>query len=85
MAQTLEARLRTIRHFEIYGGLLTARQQRLMRFYYLDDLSLGEIAERLHITRQAVRDSLQRSIEGLTRFEKHLGLVQRRSAIGGRA
>jgi len=85
MARQLENRLLIIRLFDIYGGLLTARQRRLMALYYLDDLSLGEIAERLHITRQAVRDSLQRSIEELTRFEKHLGLVRRRPAVGERA
>ncbi|MDQ7828538.1 MAG: sigma factor-like helix-turn-helix DNA-binding protein [Armatimonadota bacterium] len=77
MRRDLARRLLTIQLFETYGGLLTARQQRLMRLYYFDDLSLGEIAERLRITRQAVHDSLQRSMEALIRLEEHLGLVGR--------
>src|SRR3990170_8927063 len=66
--------------FDIYGGLLTTKQQGLMRLYYHDDLSLGEIAERLQITRQAVYDSLHRSMVELTRFERHLGLVRQRTS-----
>jgi predicted DNA-binding protein YlxM (UPF0122 family) len=86
MRRDLTKRLLTIQLFETYGGLLTARQQRLMRLYYFDDLSLGEIAERLRITRQAVHDSLQRSMEALIRLEEHLGLVGRpRPALGGQA
>ncbi len=84
MARALEDRLRIIRLFDTYGGLLTLRQQRLMRLYYLGDLSLGEISEHLRITRQAVRDSLQRAIGELTRFEKHLHLVHRQQASGER-
>lgn len=86
MRRDLAKRLLTIQLFETYGGLLTARQQRLMRLYYFDDLSLAEIAERLRITRQAVHDSLQRSMEELIRLEEHLGLVGRpRPAPGGQA
>ncbi len=84
MARALEDRLHIIRLFDIYGGLLILRQQRLMRLYYLGDLSLGEISEQLRITRQAVRDSLQRAIGELTRFEKHLHLVRRQQASGER-
>lgn len=79
MDDKLGNRLRIIRFFDEYGGLLTTRQQRLMRLYYHDDLSLGEIAARLRVTRQAVYDSLHRSIVELTRFERHLGLVRQRT------
>ena len=71
-------RLHIIRLFDVYGGLLTSRQQRLMRLYYHDDLSLGEIAQRLRVTRQAVYDSLHRAVGELQRLERHLGLVRRR-------
>ncbi len=76
MARGLHERLRLIRLLDTYGSLLTAKQRRAMRHYYLDDLSLGEIADRQGVTRQAVRDSLQRSIGELRRFERHLGLVR---------
>lgn len=80
MDDRLGNRLHIIHLFDVYGGLLTTRQQRLMRLYYHDDLSLGEIAERRRITRQAVYDSLRRSMVELTRFEQHLGLVRQRTS-----
>ncbi len=80
MDDRLGNRLHIIHLFDVYGGLLTTRQQRLIRLYYHDDLSLGEIAERRRITRQAVYDSLHRSMVELTRFEHHLGLVRQRTS-----
>lgn len=76
MARGLDERLLLIRLLDTYGSLLTLRQRRTMQLYYLDDLSLGEIGQRQGVTRQAVRDSLQRSIGELRRFERHLGLVR---------
>ncbi|OLC30991.1 MAG: hypothetical protein AUH31_03450, partial [Armatimonadetes bacterium 13_1_40CM_64_14] len=49
---------------------------RLLDLYFLDDLSLGEIGDRLHITRQAVFDGLRRSVRQLERIETSLGLAQ---------
>ena len=79
MEDRLGNRLHVIRLFDIYGGLLTARQQRLMRLYYHDDLSLAEIAARLRVTRQAVYDGLHRAVGELSRLERHLGLVRQRT------
>jgi len=66
-----------VRLVEVYGGLLTARQLRQLRMYYLDDLSLGEVADQLDVTRQAVFDSLKRSLDKLNRLESELHLVRR--------
>src|SRR3989442_12357279 len=76
MERTLSERMWVVRLIEAYGRLLTAHQQRILRLYYLDDLSLGEIAERLHVTRQAVFDGLRRSLRELRRVEASVGLVQ---------
>ena len=46
--------------------------------YYHDDLSLGEIAARRRITRQAVSDALRRSVAELQRLERRLGLAAAR-------
>src|SRR5439155_1554770 len=69
MDRTLSERMWMVRLIEAYGRLLTAHQQRVLRLYYLDDLSLGEIAERLHVTRQAVFDGLRRSGRELRRVD----------------
>ena len=74
-ARSLRARTVVIRLFDAYAGLLTARQRALARMYYHDDLSLGEIAARCRITRQAVSDALRRSVAELQRFEARLGLA----------
>lgn len=66
-----------MRLVEVYGGLLTARQLQQLRMYYLDDLSLGEVADQLDVTRQAVFDSLKRSLDKLNRLESELHLVRR--------
>src|SRR5574340_1153946 len=76
LTQGLPGRLRLIRLVDMYGRVLTTHQQRLLQLYFLDDLSLGEIGDRLHITRQAVFDSLRRSVRQLERIETSLGLAE---------
>ncbi|HEY3247034.1 MAG TPA: sigma factor-like helix-turn-helix DNA-binding protein [bacterium] len=77
MDRALGERLRVIRLFDAYGALLTERQRTLLRLYYHRDLSLGEIAVQLKITRQAVFDSLHRSMAELQRLESMLRIVGR--------
>jgi len=77
-ARSLRARTGVIRLFDAYADLLTARQRALVRMYYHDDLSLGEIAARRRITRQAVSDALRRSVAELQRLERRLGLAAAR-------
>ncbi len=80
----LAGRLRVTRLFDAYGRLLTARQQRMVRLYYLDDFSLGEIAEQFAITRQAVYDSLKRSVSELQRLEEILQVLEDRHQVARR-
>ncbi len=61
---------------DFYGPLLTPRQQELMRAYYQEDLSLGEIAEGDGVSRQAVHDLIKRSEAALLEYEAKLGFVQ---------
>lgn len=61
--------------FDFYGTLLTERQQELVRDYYLNDLSLGEIAPELGVTRQAVHDLLRRAEAALEGYEARMGLL----------
>lgn len=75
MDRALADRDRANRMFDAYGRLLTARQQRLLERYYQDDLSLGEIAAQMRVSRQAVHDGLRRAVGALQRFEAALGLA----------
>jgi predicted DNA-binding protein YlxM (UPF0122 family) len=73
----LADRFTVIRLFDAYARLLTPRQQELVSLYFHDDLSLSEIAERMGVTRQAIHDSIRRSLAELFRYEELLGVVQR--------
>ena len=61
---------------EIYGKLLTKKQYNLLNDYYNLDLSLSEIAENEHITRQAVRDNLKKGENKLFDYEEKLGIMK---------
>ncbi|MDR5695515.1 MAG: sigma factor-like helix-turn-helix DNA-binding protein [Armatimonadota bacterium] len=77
MERALRERHTIVQLVDVYGSLLTPKQRRLLELYYFQDLSLGEIAERYGITRQAVYDSVRRSIQELRRLERNLGVVGR--------
>lgn len=61
---------------DFYGALLTERQRYCMQEHYENDLSLGEIAEELKVSRQAVYDNLQRANQILDDYEAKLHLVE---------
>ncbi|WP_170007032.1 putative DNA-binding protein [Bacillus fonticola] len=63
--------------YDFYHVLLTEKQQKYMGLYYLDDFSLGEIAEQYEVSRQAVYDHVKRSEAMFEDYEERLGLVQK--------
>ena len=63
--------------FDFYGKLLSQKQYDIIELYYMDDLSLAEIAQELEISRQAVFDTLKRAEEKLNNYEKQLKLVEK--------
>jgi uncharacterized protein len=76
--RALDGRTAVVRLVDTYARLLTAHQQEMLRMYYDDDLSLGEIAARCGVTRQAVFDSLRRSVSELWSLEKRIGIASQR-------
>ena len=58
-----------------YIELLTDKQQQILKLYYYENYSLAEIAEDLQITRNAVYDSLKKSINSIKRYEVKLQLL----------
>jgi predicted DNA-binding protein YlxM (UPF0122 family) len=62
---------------DFYGQLLTKRQFDIMDLHFNSDLSLGEIAEDLGISRQGVYDSIRKAKKSLLEYEKRLGLAER--------
>ncbi len=63
--------------FDYYGDLLTERQRLCIDMRYNQDLSLGEIAQELGVSRQGVYDNLSRAEALLRNMEEKTGCVSR--------
>ncbi|RBW67525.1 putative DNA-binding protein [Bacillus taeanensis] len=63
--------------FDFYQALLTPKQRNYMSLYYLDDYSLGEIAEEFQVSRQAVYDNIKRTEAMLEEYERKLLLFKK--------
>ena len=63
--------------FDTYGMMLTDKQRDCFDMRYNQDLSLGEIAQELGVSRQAVNDNLTRTEALLRRMEENIGSVKR--------
>lgn len=63
--------------YDFYQALLTPKQSSYMALYYLDDYSLGEIAEEYDVSRQAVYDNIKRTEAMLEEYEDKLMLFEK--------
>lgn len=63
--------------FDIYGKLLTDKEQEAFRDYYQEDLSLGEIAEIKNISRAAVQKTIKTVLEKLDYYEDILNIYKK--------
>ena len=62
---------------DIYGKVLTEKQQDVLDLYYNENLSLAEIAEEVGITRQAVRDCIVKGERRLFNLEERLEIMKK--------
>lgn len=60
---------------DFYGELLSPEKRESVRLYFDEDLSLGEIAKDTDITRQGVRDRIEKAKTQLYTYEEKLGLA----------
>lgn len=66
---------------DIYGDFLTENQRNVIESFYDYDLSLGEIAEELGISRQAVSDTKHKAELALKAYEDKLKLTQLKESL----
>ena len=64
-----------------YKELFTDKQQMYFEDYYMNDLSLSEIAENYGISRNAVHNQLKIVEEKILYYEKTLGLKRKKEEI----
>jgi len=70
---------------DIYGNLLPEKQRLMLELYCDEDLSLSEVAENIGITRQGVRDAIQKAVSFLTETEQKLHLAENNRLIAEKA
>ena len=57
---------------DLYGTLLTSNQLNILELYYMEDLSLKEIADFKNVSRNAVFDQIKKVINILEEYEEKL-------------
>lgn len=62
---------------DYYGELITDKQRQCCDLHFNEDLSLGEIAEHMGISRQGVWDNIRRGESALEAIENKTGLIRR--------
>lgn len=63
--------------FDYYRGLLSDSNREIFESYMINDLSLGEVADNLGISRQGVRDAVNRCKRQLRKYEEQLMLMKK--------
>lgn len=64
-----------------YGSLLTEKQQKIIDMYVDNNLSLSEVGEELNISRQAVKDMLDKAEKLLNKYEEKLHFISKDDKI----
>lgn len=66
---------------DMYGRFLTEKQLLIINDYFKNDYSLSEIADNLNISKQAVKNAIDMSLEKLKMFEKNLHVIEVRDEV----
>jgi len=77
----LEANLKLSLLSELYKNLLTDKQQKMLKDFLDNNLSISELAVEYNSTRQAVNDLLKRTFKTLEEYENKLGLLNKLESI----
>lgn len=74
-------RLRYIDLYDVYGSLLTDKQQKYFEDYYFNNLSLSEISENEGITRNAIHKHIKDATEKLEYYETNIKVLEKNKKI----
>ena len=62
---------------DLYGSLLTSKQQTYFEEYYFNNLSLGEISDNYSLSRNAIHKIIKSMVEKLEYYEDKLKLYEK--------
>ncbi|MBN1333710.1 MAG: DNA-binding protein [Synergistales bacterium] len=74
---SLDKRINLTLLYDLYAPALTNRQREVFELHEIMDLSLGEISEKIGVSRQASHDFLNRAIERLRSLDQELSFSVR--------
>ena len=66
---------------DIYGELLSDKQQNVLRQYYFEDMSLSEIADIEGVSRPAVLDSIHSGEAKLELYESKIRMLELKNRL----
>ena len=78
---SLEDRDYIIMLYDFYGELFIGRQREYFEEYYFNNLSLGEISEKLGVSRNAIHKVIQSVCDKLKFYEEKLCLYRKSCII----
>ena len=64
-----------------YGNLLTNKQREIINMYVDNNLSFHEVSIELNISRQAVKDALDKAVSTMENYENKLKFIARDNKI----
>ncbi len=67
--------------YDLYGCLLTPKQQKYFEDYYFNNLSYGEISKEYNVSRNAIYHQLRLIEEKLNFFEEKLNLYRKKQKV----
>lgn len=79
--ESIEKREYYISLYDIYGAFLSDNQRRYFAMYFLEDLSLSEIAAVNDVSRQNVQSSIKNAILKLEKYEKVLHNLEHQKKV----
>lgn len=77
----MDNRLYLICLYDIYGELLTKKQQECFEEYYFNNLTLSEISENYEVSRTAIHNQIKESEEKIKYYESILKIHEKNQKI----
>ena len=77
----MKERLYLINLYDLYGNLLTDKQQTYFEEYYFNNLSLSEMSDLYNVSRSAVGKSLKEIESKLTNYEEKLNIFNKLNKV----
>ena len=77
----MESRFYLIDLYDIYGELLTEKQQEYFEDYYFNNLTLAEISENNDVSRNAIHKQIKETCEKLNYYESILKLKEKKERL----